>query len=221
MLAFPTPDALAQSFVKSYYMTAIYDLSNLFKYYAGDAAVGRGGRISRDPISIKSTRLLSLNNPPDSSVTIVNFTAVRLGDQVQIDVTGFAIQPNGRHGFTQTFVLREVNGRLWIALDVFSLFDDAFYEQAAPDDFFTLNDSRPPEPPRQPKHAAQPSPPKREAPPADEKPRAQPKAPPADADEEPRAQPKAQPPRSERGKRRGKQDRRKGRDKFEWRSPDD
>jgi hypothetical protein len=208
MRAFPTPDALAQSFVKSYYTTAIYNLSNLFKYYARDAAIGRGGKISRDPISVKSTRLLSLNTPPDSEVIIVRITAVSLDEQVQVGVSGFAIKADGRHGFMQNFVLREIHGKLWIALDVLSFFDDAFWDQSSPDDFFTATDTRLlHERSTQGARSARRPPPDRDPPPAD-------------ADEEPRQQAKAAPLRSERGKRRGKQDRRKGRDKFEWGSHD-
>lgn len=209
MRAFPTPDALAQSFVKSYYTTAIYDLSHLFTYYARDAAIGRSGQVSRDPISIKSTRLLSLNIPPDSSITIVGITAVRLDQQVHIDICGFAAQPDGRHGFTQNFVLREINGKLWIALDVLSFFNEAFYEQASPDDFFAFTGNQPPPPERPRQPASSPRPP-----PADRQPS-------ADADKEPRREAKPMPLRSERGKRRGKWGGGGGRDKFEWQSPDD
>jgi hypothetical protein len=150
MRSFPTPQSLAECLVKSYYATAVYDSGNLFKFYASDAVIVRDGIVTREPVSIKTTRLLIMNLPADSILSVVNFTAALLdGIECHVTVNGLAELPSGRRSFSQHFILREIAGKLWIALDTLAFLSDDIFDQTVPGDYFAIAGSDAPPPPQQ------------------------------------------------------------------------
>jgi hypothetical protein len=131
MTDFATPRDLAQSFIKAYYTKFIYEVEQLYQFYASDASITRRGVVHNVPISIKATNLLSLGLPPGSFLTVGNYTAIPRGGAVFLTVAGTVDVNDDTHHFTQSFMIEPIDGKHWITLDVLVLFDDEFTQAAS------------------------------------------------------------------------------------------
>jgi hypothetical protein len=153
MAEFATPVELAQSFVKSYYTKAVYQVEELFKFYSPNASLVRGGTAHSPKFDIKATRLISLNLPPAALLTIASYTPVLRDDGLFLTVAGSLQSDDDPSNFVQTFTLQQIDGKYWITLDALVVFDDSF---GADDSSFRVGDEtlrpkkpkeRPPPPP--------------------------------------------------------------------------
>jgi hypothetical protein len=147
------------SFVRAYFATNVYQLRNLPKFYANGATVTRGG----DPIIYSEDRgpeEVSLPLPSHSTLTVVRYTPIRCQDVVIVNVLGVVETGASKSSFTQTFLLVEVDDRLWVKGDFFTITDDRLFESLDSDTFYPVEAEQVPpvRPTRQPAREAKPPP---------------------------------------------------------------
>jgi hypothetical protein len=147
MAAFATPLELAQSFVKSYYTKAVHQVEELFRFYAPDATVIRGGIAHSPKFDIKATRIVSLNLPPAAFLTVASYTAVLRADGVFLTVAGAIQADDDPANFAQTFLLQLIDTKYWVTLDALVVFDAAFGRDDA--SFRVADGSAPPKKPKE------------------------------------------------------------------------
>jgi hypothetical protein len=126
MSEFATPNDLAQSFVKSYYPKAVYEVDQLHNFYSADAVISRQGVVSTPRMDITATRILSFNLASDAFLTVGNYTAIAQSDIVSLTVTGTIESEGDMSHFTQAFLIQPMNGKQWVTQDVLVIFDEEY-----------------------------------------------------------------------------------------------
>jgi hypothetical protein len=187
---------LARSFIKGYFLTSVYNVDQVHKFYSPSAAVVRSGVRYQGRLDVSATAALALNAPAGSAVTVASYSVAPVGPLFHLAVNGVIDAGGAKSGFAQSFVLEspEAGGaRLWIVSDTRTVFDAAFFAGVRPADVS----------PVQPERAAAPAAAPQASPPPGLRPQQQ--------------RPQEQRPES-RGGRSGRRQRGRNADHFTWRA---
>jgi hypothetical protein len=128
MQHFGSEEDVARSFVKAYFSTLIQGGQKVERFYLPDALIARNGR---PPVKSAGSdfRDLVLPVPSDSILKISQYNVVRVNPtDILLVVAGVVRTGGNSKGFSETFVLRDLDDRIWIVSDIANYIDADFLE---------------------------------------------------------------------------------------------
>jgi hypothetical protein len=118
---------MAQCFIKGYYTTSVYSLSNISKFYSPNPVIIRNER----EVKLNRANAMSLGIPAGGSLCIVSYTVSEVLDSYLVNVNGFIAHGETKNAFGQNFILKETDDRLGIVSDVATVYDAHVLDRTA------------------------------------------------------------------------------------------